>query len=145
MISWIKKELKEGKTLISYSMIGIGSNGLTFLVPIVLAMLFKPEVFGIYSLGMMIVYFFNSSLILSSGKPSVVYGRSELTATQKISNTVTARIILLSISLVIIVLIIVLGFKNMGWTRMEFLIKYWRFYLGILLPSLIVIVMERFK
>jgi len=111
MLNWIKNELKQGKTLIPYGTMRAGGFGLSFLIPIILAMKFPPELFGIYSLGMMIVYFFNATFILSSVKPAIVYGTIEIKARQKISKTLTARIILLLLAFMMF-LFVVLIFKN---------------------------------
>jgi len=111
MLDWIKNELKDGKTLISYGGLRISGQGLTFLIPIILAMKLSPEIFGVYSLGMMIIYFFNSTFILSSGTPFIIFGTEEIKKTQKISKTITSRLILLA-CLSVIFLIIILLFKK---------------------------------
>ena len=112
MLDWIKNELKDGKTLISYGGIRVGGYGLTFLIPIILAMKLSPEIFGIYSLGMMIIYFFNSTFILSSNTPFIIFGIDEIQKTQKISKTMTSRLILIAISTIIFLAITLLFRKQ---------------------------------
>jgi O-antigen/teichoic acid export membrane protein len=108
MINWIINELKEGRTLLSYGSVKIGAHVSDFLVPVILAIKFSPAVFGAYSLGMMIVYFFNSSLILSSSKPMVIFGNEELREYGRIHHTIASRRVILLISLAIFFLFVFL-------------------------------------
>jgi len=98
IINWVKNEWLKGKTLISYGAIKVSGLGFSFLIPIFLAAFLTPEVLGIYSLGMMIVYFFNSIIVLSSSSPSVICGIEELAENKKISRTITSSSIILLIS-----------------------------------------------
>jgi O-antigen/teichoic acid export membrane protein len=111
MLKWIIKELNEGKTLLSYGSVKIGSHISDFLVPIILATQFSPEIFGAYSLGMMIVYFFNSSLIQSSSKPMVIFGNEEFKNRGRVHHTIASRLVILSISLVLFIVSVFL-FQN---------------------------------
>jgi O-antigen/teichoic acid export membrane protein len=104
MLQWIINELKEGKTLLSYGSVKIGAHVSDFLVPVVLATQFSPAVFGAYSLGMMIVFFFNSSLVLSSSKPMVIHGNEEFMASGRIHHTIASRMIILGVSLAVFIL-----------------------------------------
>jgi O-antigen/teichoic acid export membrane protein len=108
MINWIINELKEGRTLLSYGSVKIGSHVSDFLIPVILAIKFSPAVFGAYSLGMMIVYFFNSALILSSSKPMVIFGNEELREFGRIHHTIASRMVILLISLTLFVLFVCL-------------------------------------
>jgi len=111
MFDWVKNELKEGKALISFGGLRISGQGLTFLIPIILATQLAPEIFGVYCLGMMIIYFFNSTFILSSGTPFIIFGTEEIKKTRKISQAITSRIILIA-GLSAIFLLIMLLFKK---------------------------------
>ncbi len=119
MFDQIKNELRDGKTLIFYGGIRVGGYGLTFLIPIILAMKLSPEIFGIYSLGMMIIYFFNSTFILSSNTPFIIFGIDEIQKTQKISKTMTSRLILIVISTIIfLVITLLLGKQIIDFTKL---------------------------
>jgi len=98
LINWIKNEFHQGKTLISYGTLKATGLGFSFLIPIFLAVFLTPEVFGIYSLSMMLVYLFNSITVASSAGPTVICGIEELAENQKISRTITSRTIILLIS-----------------------------------------------
>jgi len=98
LISWVKNEFHQGKTLISYGAIKATGLGFSFLIPIFLAAFLTPEVLGIYSLGMMIVYLFNSITVLSSASPTVICGIEELTENKTIRRTTASRIIILLIA-----------------------------------------------
>jgi len=139
MIDWFKNEFHQGKTLISYGMLKAGGLAISFLIPIILAVYLTPEVLGIYSLGMMIVYFFNSTIILSSSKPTVVYGIEELAKNQKINRTITSRIVVLFIAFIIFTLIILL-LKNqiIQFTRLS------GFQLFLLVPVFFGMIVENF-
>jgi O-antigen/teichoic acid export membrane protein len=111
MLKWIINEIKEGRTLLSYGSVKIGAHVSDFLVPVILATRFSPGTFGAYSLGMMIVYFFNSSLILSSSKPTVIFGNEEFKERGQIHKTLASRMIILFISLAVFILCVYL-FRN---------------------------------
>jgi O-antigen/teichoic acid export membrane protein len=108
MLNWIINELKDGRTLLSYGGVKVGAHASDFLVPVILATRFSPEVFGVYSLGMMIVYFFNSSLILSSSKPMVIFGNEEFKEQGRIRQTIASRLVILLISLAVFILFLCL-------------------------------------
>lgn len=111
IIDWIQKEWQQGKTLISYGALKITGLGFYFLIPIVLAVFLPPDAFGAYSLGMMIVYFFNSITVLSSASPSIICGTEELREREKISRTTTSRAFILMISAAMFISAVLL-FKN---------------------------------
>lgn len=119
MFNWVFNQLKEGKTLLTYGSLRVASLGVVFFVPIILATQFSPETFGMYSLGMMIVYFFYSIFIISSGKPSVIYGTEEIKENQKFSYIFTSRIILSALAITIFLVFIqlfkmqLIGFTNL--------------------------------
>ncbi|MCU0598839.1 MAG: polysaccharide biosynthesis C-terminal domain-containing protein [Desulfobacterales bacterium] len=108
MLKWIIHELKEAKTLLAYGSVKIGGHISDFLVPVILATQFSPGTFGAYSLGMMIVYFFNSALILSSSKPAVVFGNEEFKERGRIHHTMASRMIILSIALAAFIILVYL-------------------------------------
>ncbi len=119
MLNWVKNEFQKGKNLISYGALKVSGLGFSFLIPILLAVFLTPEVLGIYSLGMMIVYFFNSTIVLSSANPSVICGIEELAKSKKITHTITSRAIILLIASVLFISAILL-FKNqiINFTRL---------------------------
>jgi O-antigen/teichoic acid export membrane protein len=120
IIEWIKTEWHQGKNLISYGALKVTGMGFSFLTPIVLAAFLAPELLGIYSLGMMIVYFFNSVTVLSSASPSVICGIEELTERKKINRTMTSRIIiLLGASAIFIFAVLLLKNQIISFTRLN--------------------------
>jgi O-antigen/teichoic acid export membrane protein len=106
--SWLKKEFAAGRGLITYGMLRIGGETAAFLIPILLATQFSPETFGVYSLGMMIVYFFNTTLITSSTKPAVIHAGEELRQSGKMNRTMTARLMIIGMSMTAFLLILLL-------------------------------------
>ena len=98
MIERLQKELKYGKVFLGFAFLRIIGHGLMFLVPLLLARFFSPEVFGAYSLSIMLVYFFTTLFINSSQKPFIVYASEELAKYGTIRKAFTVRVVLLSLS-----------------------------------------------
>ncbi|MDO9263622.1 MAG: polysaccharide biosynthesis C-terminal domain-containing protein [Desulfosalsimonadaceae bacterium] len=139
MIDWFKNEFHQGKTLLSYGLLRAGGLGFSFLIPIILAVYLTPEALGIYSLAMMVVYLFNSTTILSSSRPTVIFGIQELTKNQNIRRTITCRVIILCISLIIFILSILL-LKN----QMIRFTKLTEHQLWLLVPVFFGMIIENF-
>jgi len=108
MIHRIKKEIREGKTFITFTLLRTLGQGFMFIVPLFIARLLSPEEFGIYSLSIMIVYFFTALLINSSQKPFIVYANQELSESGTIQKAFTIRVILLGSSVVLFSLLALL-------------------------------------
>jgi hypothetical protein len=108
IINWLKKELAAGKELITYGILRVGGEAAAFLIPVILATQFTPEIFGSYSLGMMIVYFVNTILISSSSKPTVIHAGEEIGTSGKINRTMTARLVIIGISMAAFALMLLL-------------------------------------
>jgi O-antigen/teichoic acid export membrane protein len=104
----LKKELAAGKELITYGILRVGGEAAAFLIPVILATQFTPEIFGSYSLGMMIVYFVNTILISSSSKPTVIHAGEEIGTSGKINRTMTARLVIIGISMAAFALMLLL-------------------------------------
>ncbi len=125
IIKWVKNEWTQGKTLISYGTLKAGGLGFSFLIPILLAAFLTPEVLGIYSLGMMIVYLFNTVTVLSSSSPTVIYGIEELSESNTIARTITSRsVILLIASVIFIAAVFLLKNQIISFTQLTRLQTY---------------------
>ncbi len=98
-----------------------------FVVPLLIARFLAPEEFGIYSLSIMIIYFFTALFINSSQKPFIVYGNEELAQRNTINRTFTIRIIFLTLSVVLFSLLSLLfitplsSFASLSKTQYLFL------------------------
>jgi len=99
MITRVLKELKYGKNFITFAFLKMVGQGFMFLAPLLIAKFLAPEVFGSYSLSLMIVYFFTALLIGSSQTPFIVYASEELQETNKINKTLTVRLVILAFSI----------------------------------------------
>lgn len=106
IVNWLKNEFAAGRELITYGMLRVGGQAAAFLIPVILATQFSPETFGIYSLGMMIVYCFDATLIASSTKPAVIHAGEELRQSGKINRTMTARLMIIGMSMAAFLLIL---------------------------------------
>ncbi len=98
MIRSVIKEIKTAKTFLTFSSLRVMSQALMFLIPLILAKGFTPATLGVYSLCMMIIYFFNSTLVLSSRLPFIVYCNEEIEDKGHIRHFFTARCILLAMT-----------------------------------------------
>ncbi len=64
-----------------------------FLVPLMIAKFLPTEVFGAFSLGMMIVFLFNSLLFRPPLSPLIIYGNEELKKTGRLSKTFSSAFV----------------------------------------------------
>ncbi len=102
---YIYSKLKSGKTLINYAFLKISSQGFLFLLSLLLAKVLSPDRFGVYSLSLMIIYFFSALFMRSSQDPSIVLGTDELKQYRKINKIFTIRIIMLIQAIILFYLI----------------------------------------
>lgn len=105
MLNRIKKEFKHGKNLMAFMTLKAMSLGVLAIIPFILAGFFGPEKFGIYSLAMMVIYFFSALLIHSLVPPFTVYGNKELKETNKIRRVFTASALLFILAVVLFLLL----------------------------------------
>ncbi len=108
MLQRIKQELKEGRTLLTFSFLRATGQALGMIAPLVVAKFFSPELLGSYYLAKMIVFFFVSLLIASSQTPFIVFANQERTQTGKINKSFSVQCVFLVFSLFIFVLITLL-------------------------------------
>src|SRR3989338_2169972 len=108
MIAKIKKEFRYGKTFMGFAILKALTQAILFLIPLALAHFLAPEGFGIFSLSMMIVYFFTALLINSAMQPFVVYASEELKKTKKINKTFTTVLVLLALTTLLFLLLTII-------------------------------------
>ena len=101
MLKTIKKDFAHGKNFLIFSILKVLGQALFAVLPLIFAYFLSPEGFGAYSLSIMIIYLFTILLVSSSTQPFVVYASEELKKTNKISKTITTRLVLLAISTVV--------------------------------------------
>lgn len=93
MINKLKNELIRSRDFLSFSILKIFGQGITFIVPLLIAKILSPGGFGSYSLSIMIVFFFMSVFIGSSQIPFVVIANEESKATQKINRSFSVQLL----------------------------------------------------
>jgi len=108
----IKQELKQGKTLITFSFLQATGQILAMVVPLVVAKFFSPELFGSYSLAKMVVIFFATLLISSSQTPFIVFAGKERSKSGKINRAFSVQCIFLAASLCAFAVTVVLFNKQ---------------------------------
>jgi len=107
MLGRIKKELKQGKTLLQFGFIKATGQALGMIAPLVVARFFSsPKLFGSYSLAKMIVFFFSTLLISSAQTPFIVFANQEKASTGKINKTFSVQCTFLLLSLCIFVILL---------------------------------------
>jgi len=87
--------------LLQFGFLKATGQVLGMLVPLVVAKLFAPEVFGRYSLAKMIPFFFTTLLITSAKVPFIVYANQEKTKTGKINKSFSVQCVFLALSLLL--------------------------------------------
>ncbi len=91
MLKKIGRQLSEGKTLLQFGFL----KGLVQLVPLIIAKFFSEEIFGVYSLSKMVVFFFITLLITAPQVPFIVYAGRERGQTGKINKSFSIQILFL--------------------------------------------------
>lgn len=111
-----------------------------FLIPLILAKGFTPATLGIYTLSMMILNLFRSTLVRSSGLPFIIYSNEEIKDQGHVRHFFTARCILLAIATFFFFLLIFLfsepitQFTQLKLSQMTFLILA---YIGHLVGAMV--------
>jgi O-antigen/teichoic acid export membrane protein len=100
MLSRIKQQLKQGKTLITFTSLQATGEALGMVAPLVVAKFFSEDLFGRYSLAKMVVFFFTSVLIASAQAPFIVYATQERDKTGKINKSFSVQCVFLAFSII---------------------------------------------
>jgi len=121
MLQKIKKQLKEGKTLLTFGFLRTTGQGLGMIAPLMVAKFFSPELFGSYSLAKMVVFFFVSLLISSTQTPFVVFANQERAATGRINKSFSVQCMFLAFSIVAFaVLVLLFGNAITAFAKISF-------------------------
>ena len=101
MLSRIKQQVKEGKTLITFTSLQATGEALGMAAPLVVAKYFCEDLFGRYSLAKMVVFFFTSVLIASAQAPFIVYATQEREKTGRINRSFSIQCVFLAFSIIV--------------------------------------------
>jgi O-antigen/teichoic acid export membrane protein len=93
MLKKIKTNFIEARSFLTYAFLGSVSKALSAVLPLIIAKIFNPEIFGSYSLLKMLIFFFSALTISSIQRPFIVFANEELKQTGKISRTFTIKLI----------------------------------------------------
>ena len=108
MLTKLKKQLAEGRNLITFTGIKAVGQALGMIAPLVVAKFFVPELFASYSLARMVVFFFVSLLIASSQAPFIVFANQEKSQSGKINKVFSVELAFLVLSLFLFLVITLL-------------------------------------
>jgi O-antigen/teichoic acid export membrane protein len=111
ILAGLKREIKHGKNLMVFMILKAMSLGVLAIIPFILAGFFGPEKFGVYSLAMMVIYFFSALLIHSLIPPFTVYGNKELKETNKIRRVFTVSALLFILAVILFLLFALVLYK----------------------------------
>ncbi|MBN2139324.1 MAG: polysaccharide biosynthesis C-terminal domain-containing protein [Sedimentisphaerales bacterium] len=101
MLHRIKHELKQGKTLMTFTTLQAAGQAFGMVAPLVVAKAFSAELFGSYSLSKMVVFFFGAFLVSSTQAPFIIFANQERARSGKINQAFTAQCVFLALSLFI--------------------------------------------
>lgn len=99
MLARIGRELRQGKTLITFTSIRALGETLGMVAPLIVAKFFSPGLFASYSLARMVVFFFAALLISSSQVPFIIFANQEKLARGRINKTFSVQLTFLILSL----------------------------------------------
>ena len=105
MFSFIKKQISDARTLVTFTGLRTLGQAMGMIAPLVIAKFFSPELFASYCLAKMIIFFFVSVLIASSQTPFIVFANQQREKTGKINKAFSVESVFLSLSLIIFALI----------------------------------------
>ncbi|MHC4497837.1 MAG: oligosaccharide flippase family protein [Planctomycetota bacterium] len=102
MLRRIRRELKQGKTLLQFGFLSATGQAFGMIAPLVVAKFFSSAaLFGSYSLAKMIVFFFSTLLIASSQTPFIVFASQERAETGRINKAFSVQCTFLILGLCI--------------------------------------------
>ncbi len=102
MIKKINNVAKEHSKLIQFTGLKVIGDLFVFLFPIIIAKFVMPDVYGSYSLSMMIIFFSTTLLLGSSITPFIISANKELKHNKSIAKSFTNQLIFFTISLTLI-------------------------------------------
>ena len=102
MINKTIKLFKTHSKLIEFTSFRLIGEAVIFLFPLLIAKNVNPDVYGAYSLGLMIIFFSTTLLLGSSVTPFIISANKELKKHNSISRSFTNQLIFFAISLSLI-------------------------------------------
>ena len=108
ILSKLKEDLKQGKTLILFTSLQTTGSVIRMLSPLVIARIFSEEMWGRYSFCEPVVFFFSALFILSARNPFIVYANEERVQTGFIRKTFSIQCIFLAASIALFLGVILL-------------------------------------
>lgn len=111
MIKTVLRQFRGGKKLMQYSVYKAFGEIFEMLVPLGLAMVVVPNLFGVYSLMKMVVFLFASIFVYSSLAPFIVFSNQEFVERGKINKSFSAQLVITAVTTVLF-LVITVVFNN---------------------------------
>jgi O-antigen/teichoic acid export membrane protein len=99
MLQRFKREIKEGKTFMQFSLLKAVGNGLGMVLPLIVAGIFSEELVTSYWLAKLVVVFFSTLIMNALRAPFIVFANQEKKQTNKINKTFSIQCMLLLITL----------------------------------------------
>ncbi len=140
MIRKIQNIFTNHKELINFTILKMIGELFVFLFPIIIAKFVKPDIYGSYSLGMMIIFFSTTLFLGASITPFIISANKELKRQKSISKSFTNQLIFFTISLTLIgILFLIFAKYILDFIQIEktLLIYLYLAFIGISIKSLI--------
>ena len=102
----LKEDLKQGKTLITFTFLQTAGAILGMAAPLVIAKLFSKDMWGRYTLCEPIIFLFSALLILSAKTPFIIFANQERNKTGFIRRTFSIQCIFLATSICLFLIVI---------------------------------------
>ncbi len=108
----LKEDLKQGKTLITFTFLQTAGAIFGMAAPLVIAKLFAKDMWNRYSLCEPVIFFFSALFILSAKTPFIVYANEERGKTGSIRKTFSIQCIFFATSISLFLIVISVFGKN---------------------------------
>ncbi|MDD4353963.1 MAG: polysaccharide biosynthesis C-terminal domain-containing protein [Candidatus Nanoarchaeia archaeon] len=121
MMERIINQIKQGRNFISFVGLKTFAEGMSFLIPLFVAGILSPDLFGSFSLFKMILFFGISIFIGPIVVPLNIESNKEYSKTKKSNKTFTSALVYLLLSISIFLLIFLFfGKELIGFTGLNF-------------------------
>ena len=140
MIKKLNSIIRGHLKLIQFGGLKVIGEAFVFLFPILIAKFVAPEIYGSYSLGMMIIFFATTLLLGSSMTPFIISSNKELKSDGGINKSISNQLIFFVISLLLIgILFLVFGSFIIDFIEIDYILLAFLYiaFIGISLKSLL--------
>ena len=96
ILAVLRREVRHGRPFLEFTFLNAFGNVFLFALPLLIARLLEPTIFGAYSLSIMVAYLFSALLLASTINPFVVKATEELREYRQIRKALSAWLVILA-------------------------------------------------